>query len=153
MPIVSIIGSIQAAEAMKLITGHTEMLHRGLITADAWNFEVREIDLSTLSDRSGCPACGRLDFEFLRGSRRQVTTTLCGRNAVQISRSSSSGRVDFRALAARLGPLGQVAFNDFLLRFRVEAYDITVFQDARSIIRGTSDPATARALYARYIGA
>ena len=28
----------------------------------------------------------------------------------------------------------------------------TVFRDARSIIRGTDDIATARSLYARYIG-
>jgi adenylyltransferase/sulfurtransferase len=45
-----------------------------------------------------------------------------------------------------------VAFNDFLLRFRVESYDITVFADARSIIKGTNDINTARGIYARYIG-
>ncbi|HKG22476.1 MAG TPA: thiazole biosynthesis adenylyltransferase ThiF, partial [Blastocatellia bacterium] len=61
--------------------------------------------------------------------------------------------LDFTALADKLRPLGQVAFNDFLLRFKVEEYDITVFRDARSIIRGTADPAVARGIYARYIGA
>ena len=60
--------------------------------------------------------------------------------------------MDFAALARRLQPLGEVAFNDFLLRFRVEDYDITVFRDARSIIRGTTDANVARGLYARYIG-
>ena len=42
---------------------------------------------------------------------------------------------------------------DLLLRFRIDGYDITVFRDARSIIRGTQDPSIARGLYARYIGA
>jgi adenylyltransferase/sulfurtransferase len=63
------------------------------------------------------------------------------------------GGIDFGELARRLEPLGDVSFNEYLLRFHVEGYDITVFQDARSIIRGTGDVATARALYARYIGA
>jgi adenylyltransferase/sulfurtransferase len=42
--------------------------------------------------------------------------------------------------------------NDYLLRFRTGDYELTVFQDARSIIRGTDDIATARSLYAKYIG-
>jgi len=79
-------------------------------------------------------------------------TTLCGRNAVQIGRTGAT-RVDFAQLAARLKSAGDVAYNDFLLRFRVDGYDITVFRDARSIIRGTDDATVARSLYARYIGA
>ncbi|HSO74884.1 MAG TPA: thiazole biosynthesis adenylyltransferase ThiF, partial [Blastocatellia bacterium] len=93
----------------------------------------------------------RRAFEFLRGVGRQVTTTLCGRNAVQIAKPGT-GLVDFAELAQRLSKAGEVHFNDFLLRVRVEDYDITVFRDARSIIRGTTDPAVARGLYARYIG-
>jgi adenylyltransferase/sulfurtransferase len=42
--------------------------------------------------------------------------------------------------------------NDFLLRFCVSPYEVTVFADGRAIIKGTKDPAIARSLYARYIG-
>ena len=152
MPIVTTIASIQAAEAMKLLTGHTNELHRSLIRIDVWDFQFNRLDLSSFDHQEKCPACGRGEFEFLRGSGRQVTTTLCGRNAVQIARSGV-GSLNFADLAERLKPAGEVAFNDFLLRFRVDGYDITVFRDARSIIRGTADPAVARGLYARYIGA
>jgi molybdopterin/thiamine biosynthesis adenylyltransferase len=151
MPIISIIGSIQATEALKLLTGQLDKLHGSLIRVDVWKSEFSRLDLGP-TDRSNCPTCGAREFQFLNGSGRQVATTLCGRNAVQIARSGSA-RVDFSSLATRLKPLGQVAFNDFLLRFRVDDYDITVFRDARSIVRGTSDPAVARGLYARYIGA
>ncbi|HLG13326.1 MAG TPA: ThiF family adenylyltransferase [Blastocatellia bacterium] len=151
LPIVSVIGSIQAIEAIKLLTGRPEVLHRSLIIIDVWDFNVSRINLAGFSDRSACPTCGRREFEFLRGKSRQVSTTLCGRNAVQISRTGRTD-LDFDALARRLRPLGEVAFNEFLLRFRVDRYDITVFRDARSIIRGTDDPAIARGLYARYIG-
>jgi adenylyltransferase/sulfurtransferase len=152
MPIVSIIGSIQSAEAMKLLTGQKDKLHRSLLRIDVWDFQMRRTDLSSFQDRQDCPVCAKGEFEFLRGAARQVATTLCGRNAVQIARAGA-GRIDFAALAERLKPAGEVAFNDFLLRFRVDDYDITVFRDARSIIRGTTDPKVARGLYARYIGA
>jgi len=46
-----------------------------------------------------------------------------------------------------------VASNGFLLRLRVDGYEVTVFPDARAIIKGTDDPATARTVYARYVGA
>lgn len=152
MPIVNIIASIQSAEAMKLLTDQTDKLHRSLVRVDVWDFQLNRTSLDSLSNGSGCLVCGQREFEFLRGASRQVTTTLCGRNAVQIGLRGAP-RVDFTALASRLEPLGQVVFNDFLLRFRVDDYDITVFPDARSIIRGTTDPAVARGLYARYIGA
>jgi len=152
MPIVTTIASIQAAEALKLLTGQTDKLHRSLMRIDLWSFELNRLDLSNFDAKERCAACNGGEFKFLRGSSRQIATTLCGRNAVQIARSGS-GVVDFPALADRLRQTGEVAFNDFLLRFRIEGYDITVFRDARSIIRGTTDPAVARGLYARYIGA
>jgi adenylyltransferase/sulfurtransferase len=136
---------------MKLLTGQTDKLHRSLIRINVWDFEFNRMELSSFHRREDCPACGLGEFEFLRGSGRQVATTLCGRNAVQIARSGT-GVIDFASLAERLKSAGEVVFNDFLLRFRVDGYEITVFQDARSIIRGTTDPALARGLYARYIG-
>ncbi len=151
MPVIAIIGSIQSAEAMKLLTGHRDLLHRSLLRIDVWDFQINRTDLSSFAAAQDCPACGRGEFEFLRGAGRQVTTTLCGRNAVQIARQGAR-KIDFAQLAERLKSSGEVAFNDFLLRFRVEDYDITVFRDARSIIRGTTDPTVARGLYARYIG-
>jgi adenylyltransferase/sulfurtransferase len=152
LPIITTIASIQSAEALKLLTGRMDKLHRSLIRIEVWNFELNRLDLSEFESRERCPACSRGEFKFLRGSSRQVTTTLCGRNAVQIARSGAS-LIDFATLADRLKQAGEVAFNDFLLRFRIDGYDITVFRDARSIIRGTTDPAVARGLYARYIGA
>lgn len=151
MPIVAVIASIQSAEALKLLTGQKEALHRSLIRINVWNFEINRLDLSSFEKLDDCPACSLGKFEYLHGEGRQVATTLCGRNAVQIARSGTRA-IDFAALAQRLQSTGDVMFNDFLLRFRVDGYDITVFRDARSIIRGTADPAVARGLYARYIG-
>jgi len=152
LPIITMIAAIQCAEALKLLTGQRAQLHSSLLRIDVWDLQINRLHLTGDERREDCPTCGQRQFEFLKGAGRQVTTTLCGRNAVQIGRTGAT-RVDFAQLAARLRPAGDVAYNDFLLRFRVDGYDITVFRDARSIIRGTDDATIARSLYARYIGA
>jgi hypothetical protein len=98
-----------------------------------------------------CRACDHRDFAYLQGSA-QPHITLCGRDSVQIHEHSR--RLDLAALGRRLAPaVTEVRNNDFLLRFRVPPYELTVFADGRTIVKGTRDPAVARSLYARYIGA
>ena len=87
----------------------------------------------------------------LNADARDFAAVMCGRQAVQIS-PSESVHIDLAALRQKLEPAGEVKANDYLLRFRTGEYELTVFQDARSIIRGTDDIATARSLYSKYIG-
>ena len=98
-----------------------------------------------------CRACVRHDFSYLEGEA-QPHITLCGRDSVQIhERNRKPGPAGF---AERLSStLGDVRQNGFLLRFRADAYEVTVFSDGRAVIKGTKDPAVARSLYAKYIGA
>ena len=56
------------------------------------------------------------------------------------------------ALKQRLEALGEVRANEFALRFFPAPFEITVFPDGRAIIKGTSDTAVARSLYARFLG-
>ena len=60
--------------------------------------------------------------------------------------------LNFDLLSARLQPLGRVRYNEFVLRFFVAPYEMTLFPDGRAIVKGTTDPGVARSLYARYIG-
>jgi molybdopterin-synthase adenylyltransferase len=149
MPIISMVSAVQVAEALKLLTGQTEALHRSLMQFDIWRNEWRKINPGPPSPN--CPTCGLGKFETLEAASDEFAAVLCGRNAVQISPSHST-RLDFRELADRLRAIGEVKFNEYLLRFRTGEFELTVFQDARSIIRGTSEIKTARSLYARYIG-
>jgi adenylyltransferase/sulfurtransferase len=57
-----------------------------------------------------------------------------------------------KALAERLKAAGEVKVNEYLVRLRAEGYELTVFEDARAIVRGTDDAGVARSLYARYVG-
>jgi adenylyltransferase/sulfurtransferase len=90
-------------------------------------------------------------FPWLSGRLSSRTAVLCGRNAVQLSHPGAS--LSLGELAARLEGVAQiVARNQFLLRLKIEGYELTLFPDARAIISGTDDPAAARAVYAKYVG-
>ena len=74
--------------------------------------------------------------------------------AIRCRSTSATGSSISANLGRRLSAYhAEVRNNDFLLRFRVPPYEVTVFADGRAIIKGTQDPAVARSLYARYIGA
>ena len=149
MPIISVVAAVQVAEALKLLTGQDENLHGALMQFDVWQNEWRKINPGAPSP--DCPTCGLANFATLDAAAGDFAAVLCGRNAVQISPAEST-RIDFEQLAKRLRVTGEVKFNDYLLRFRTGDFEVTVFQDARSIIRGTSEIKTARSLYAKYIG-
>jgi molybdopterin-synthase adenylyltransferase len=149
MPIISIVASVQVAEALKLLAGDPQSLHNSLMQFDVWRNEWRKISLGQpLAD---CPTCALGQYETLNAEARDFAAVMCGRHAVQIS-PSESVHLDLAALRQKLEPAGEVKANDYLLRFRTGEYELTVFQDARSIIRGTDDIATARSLYSKYIG-
>jgi molybdopterin/thiamine biosynthesis adenylyltransferase len=149
MPIISVISAVQVAEALKLLTGQNDNLHRSLMQFDVWRNEWRKINPGPLSPE--CPTCGLGNFATLDAASGDFAAVLCGRNAVQISPAQAT-RLNFEELAERLRVIGEVKFNDYLLRFQTGDFELTVFQDARSIIRGTSEINTARSLYAKYIG-
>jgi adenylyltransferase/sulfurtransferase len=149
MPIISIVAAQQVTEALKLLTGHTEKLHQSLMQFDVWRNEWRRIALKERAP--DCATCVLRSFGSLDAESHEFAAVLCGRHAVQIS-PAQTVRIDLRALKQKLQPAGDVNSNDYLLRFRTGDYELTVFQDARSIIRGTDDIATARSLYAKYVG-
>ena len=148
MPIINIVSAVQVAEVFKLITGRVEDLHGSLMQFDVWRNEWRRIGTGTR--RADCPACGLAIYETL-SSTSEGAAVLCGRDAIQISPAQPT-RINFSSLAERLRRAGEVKFNEYLLRFKTGEFELTVFQDARSIIRGTDEIAVARSLYAKYIG-
>jgi molybdopterin/thiamine biosynthesis adenylyltransferase len=145
-PVTSLIGSLQAMEALKILSGRAEAIRRKISTADVWNGPVRETAMPGRDP--ACPCCARREFSWLNGRRAPVS--LCGRNAVQIHELRRP--IDLTRLASRLEGLGEIRGNEFALRFRTAEHDLTVFPDGRAIIKGTTDIGVARGIYARYIG-
>jgi molybdopterin-synthase adenylyltransferase len=152
LPVIAAVAAYQVTEALKILTRRFEKLHGRLLQFDVWENRVAQIKLGAPDPE--CPACARGRYDFLSARGGQLVTSLCGRDAVQISPapSASRGALDFAELAARLRGSGEVSYNRYLLKFAAEGCELTVFPDARSIVKGTADLALARSLYAKYIG-
>ncbi len=149
MPIISVVAAVQVSEALKLLTEHAELLHGSLMQFDVWQNEWRRIRLN--APTPDCPTCAHARYDTLAAEAGDFTAVLCGRNAVQIA-PQRAAPINLPALAVRLRAAGEVKVNDYLVRLRAGEYELTIFKDARAIIRGTDDVQTARSLYARYVG-
>jgi adenylyltransferase/sulfurtransferase len=144
--ITSLIASLQVTAAIQMVVGAA--VPRKITTIDVWTGVIRQVRQPAPSP--DCQTCGHRDFVHLDG-RRRAPISLCGRNAVQIH--DRSRPMDLTALETLLTPLGTVRRNEFALRFFLPEYELTVFQDGRAIIKGTTDVGVARSLYAKYVGA
>jgi molybdopterin-synthase adenylyltransferase len=146
-PITATIASLACGDALRMLACGVDEVVARLTTVDVWTGEIRQVQPPARDP--ACPCCVRRDFVHLDG-RRRAPISLCGRNAVQIHERSRP--VDLPALAKTLAAFGAVRANEFALRAQVESYELTVFPDGRAIIKGTTEPAIARSIYARYVG-
>lgn len=149
-----VVASMEAAEATKLLAaGPAANIENGqgarLVSCDVWSGRFQSIRVARNRE---CRACGRREFTYLEGDA-QPHITMCGRDSVQIHERGR--KLDLGGLSRKLagGAADDVRTNEFLLRFRVAPYEMTVFADGRAIVKGTKDPAVARSLYARFVGA
>jgi molybdopterin/thiamine biosynthesis adenylyltransferase len=151
-PIIHIVASYQATEALKLLVGDEKNLNPNLEHMEIWRNMNTQMNMSNKRNPE-CPTCGKGIFEFLELSGNEDTAvSLCGRNSVQIS-PATERKMDLETLEKRFTPLGEVERNKFLLRFHTGEYTLVIFPNGRVVIQGTDDVTTARSLYAKYIGA
>jgi len=150
-PAVGVIASIEAVEAIKILSGHAADVSRDLTVVELWDGRIRQVSIAALREQVDCPTCKRGEYPWLSGKQGSHTAVLCGRNAVQLTHPERP-RLALGDLERQLQGVGQVTRNPFLLRLAVDAYEITVFADGRAIVSGTDDPAIARAVYDRYVG-
>ena len=152
-PIVNIIASLQVTEAFKILMGKYDEVARGLYSINAWTRKAQTFGTGDGPDPA-CSVCQKGNYEYLKGEKGVRTTTLCGRNAVQISRESAI-TIDFPAIADKLKGVGTVSFNTFMLKCSLKEsgsdLEITLFPDGRAIVKGTSDIPKAKSIYAKYI--
>jgi adenylyltransferase/sulfurtransferase len=145
--VISAVASLQVADALKILSGRSEMVRARITTIDVWTGDIRQV--ASPERDPECSTCGLRQFPFLEETERPPVA-LCGRNAVQIA--AGGHPVDLAELARRLERLGEVRANQYALRFATAGYELTVFADGRAIVKGTSDLGVARSLYARYVG-
>lgn len=141
------IAAMQAAEALKILSGNLDAVASRAVTIELWSGRPRAVDVERDPD---CPVCAQRRFPRLDAAGERRPAVLCGRNAVQVHERSRE--VDLAKLCATLEPLGEVRSNEYAVRFLTPPYALTIFRDGRAIVQGVSDVGLARSLYARYVG-
>lgn len=152
-PAVNVVASLQAVEALKILSGRQADVTRKLLHIDVWSGRVMGMNVDAARNRGTCPCCNQRNFEYLSGKFGSLTTTLCGRNAIQVAPPAAL-RIDFESIVKKLsGVLAtRATFNRFMLKAQLDGLELTLFPDGRAIFKGTHDADRARTLYARYVG-
>jgi len=146
-PIVDIVASLQAVEALKYLVHDEEHRNKSLLTIDVWHNQW--LDMLLPGPRQDCPTCGTNQYPSLQPSADD-TTALCGRETIQIYRSQS---FNLSVWADRLSASCQLFANPFLLKAQLpEGETIVLFPDGRALVQGTEDLVRARTLFDKYIG-
>ncbi len=140
------VGAIEAGEGIRLLVGGKPTGE--LIVIDGWNPDIQRIRVARRAD---CPACVKGEREASRAKRPQVLASLCGSDTISLDPVSRQP-VDLDALSRRLGKLGTVRAVGSVLVADVEGHHLTVFSDGRALLRGVSEAAKARSIYAKYVG-
>ena len=157
-PVVSIVANYQVAETLKVLTGNWDAVSPTLLSIDIWSNTIKQFKVARAYDVGECVCCKKRQFEFLEGKFAAATTTLCGRNAVQLTQNLAPGqKLNFEEIAQRLQAHGKVSANKFMLRADIsdngDAYELTLFTDGRAIVKGTKHANVAKSVYAKYVGA
>lgn len=151
-PSVSLVASIQSAEAIKILAGNVRSVRRGeMLWFDPWENVVSPVQVKR---NPSCQVCGKREFPLLEKRELLGTTSVCGRNAVQVT-PDPGRKFDFEEKIGALKqsiPWNALEVNDYLAKFSAEGVEIVLFRDGRAMVFGTSDPVRAKSIYVRYIG-
>jgi adenylyltransferase/sulfurtransferase len=144
---VAVVASMQVTAAIRILLG-SPPAGTDLLYADVWN---GSFEFMKFQRDEKCPCCALKNFEFLEARQVSWTTSLCGRNSVQVS-PPRPVELDFASLRKRLEQVGKVSASGLLIRFRADDGEMVIFPDGRAIVTDTTDQAKARTFYARYLG-
>lgn len=155
-PAVTAIASFQVAEALKLLTGNYDQVSNFLLNIDLWTNEISQLKVDSAYDEGDCLCCKHRQFDYLDGTLASGTTTLCGRDAVQLTHKQNAAELNFDEIATRLEPQGKVITSPHMLRADIndngKSYQLSLFPDGRAIIHGTAEASVARSVYSKYVG-
>jgi len=146
---VTMVTSIQATEGLKILMDRKSAISGKLIYVDVWHGISKDFIIK--KGDAACRICDEHKYELLKTEKGVKAVSLCGHNSVQVTPSSALG-VTFEDLSARLSSSGEVKFNNYMMKFIIPQYEFTIFPDGRTIIKGATEEAEGKSLYAKYIG-
>jgi adenylyltransferase/sulfurtransferase len=147
LPAVAAVAAFAAGLGLRLLARPDSPPEPALVELDTWNGSARR--LSAPRDPE-CRVCARREFTWLHRSGEEALA-LCGRNTVQIP--ARGARRPLAQVARTLAPAAsEVQLSSELLRFLFEGCRVSLFDDGRGLVEGTSDVTRAAELFARALG-
>ena len=151
-PIIHVVASYQATEALKLIVQDERHRSPDMIQLDLWHNQFTSINVAQ-ARRPDCPCCVAKRFDhldaYLYGETLQ---SLCGRNSVQIH-PVAPRTLNLNEWAHKWQAIGSVEANPFLIKLHLpDDRRLILFADGRVMVQGTAELTVAKSLYSRYIG-
>lgn len=143
----AVIGSLQSAEAIKILIGSPQ-IRKEVLMIDVWQ---NHVNIVPIEKNQNCHCCGKRNFTYLQAGAGTFVTSLCGRNSMQVIPAKPT-TINFAEISHKLSAVGSVSYNQHLLRFIVPPYEIVLFSDGRAIIKNVNDAMVAKTLYTKYIG-
>jgi len=165
-PAASLVASIQAAMAIRLLALGADAVPNELVRVDLAELSFRTSSLADARDPA-CACCAVRRFEHLEGSDPATAhRILCGRNAVEVRLGDGLSSDEFARLAGRLSTAGPLARSHHgstcVLRVALGAGAddegarvLSILSAATgtvAIVDGTRDPEVARSIVARWVG-
>jgi molybdopterin-synthase adenylyltransferase len=145
-PIVDIVASYQAIEAIKYIVDKRDYCRNSILSLDVWNNRSYELPLS--KQKSDCPTCVKKEYPALKSKSSEEYTVLCGRNTVQITNKNT---FDLKELKEEFEKSYEVTITPFLLRVQLSNEEkLVIFPDGRVLVQGTKDLEQAKEVYSNH---
>lgn len=147
-PLPRIVSSIQVAMALRFVV--EDAWDRGLLTFDAWApLSSHRTLFAEVGADPACVSCGSPEKLPALADGSEEIVTLCGRNSVQIR---DAVRVALDAAASRFESLSRPWHrHPQSVTAEIAEGRLTLFDDGRVIVEGTTDPLEARSIVDRYL--
>ena len=153
---VTTVASFQVAEALKVLSGNFHNVCPTLLNVDLWTNALFQLKVESAYEHGDCPCCKHGRFDYLDGKLGSGATTLCGRDAVQLTHRQGPQGLNLDEIADRLSEHANVVSSRYMLRAdfteKGSPYVLSLFPDGRAIVHGTAEPSVARSVFARYVG-
>ncbi len=136
-----IIGSLQAMETIKLLTGFGSTLKGKLLVCDFSDMDFTTIDISK---SSRCPVCHG-NLSSIVGGERLVW--VCGKETVNINPEKPL-RLNLEEICPAVGKHFHLRLKSrFALMFDYKDYEVSLFNGGRMLIKGVGDEKAALTIY------
>lgn len=137
-PIVQMIASIQATEALKLASGQQEHCNKQLIQLDSWTMQLMKLEIAQ-AQQATCACCGQGNYQWLKQPEEFSSTSLCGRETIQLTLAKPLS-MTLEQLQEHFSRAYEVKVNRYLLKVKFsDQINVIFFPDNRIMIQGTED--------------